>query len=126
MTMAEGVTHYPNPVHTVPPSVRSDGPRVQNGWDLDKINLEGNQGGVVRVPPSHVLTQIPSSYLSWLTPIPADAPIEDIRDAYQRDGVVQVRGLLDPEDVLSTREKCAPFPVRLTQVLRVRRALGRP
>ncbi|GMK54834.1 hypothetical protein CspeluHIS016_0114200 [Cutaneotrichosporon spelunceum] len=98
MTMAEGVTHYPDPVHNVPPSIRTDGPRVQAGWDLDALKLEGNQGGV-----------IPPSYLSWLTPIPADAPIEDIRAAYERDGVVHIRGLLNREDVLSTREKFFEF-----------------
>ncbi|BEJ11416.1 hypothetical protein CspHIS471_0108380 [Cutaneotrichosporon sp. HIS471] len=96
MTMTDGVTLYPDPVHNVPPSVRSDGPRVLGGWDLDQLKLQGNQGGV-----------IPSSYLSWLTPISASAPIEDIRAVYERDGVVHIRGLLDREDVLSTREKSA-------------------
>ncbi|BEJ03685.1 hypothetical protein CcaverHIS641_0108600 [Cutaneotrichosporon cavernicola] len=101
MTMTEGVTLYPDPVHNVPPSVRSDGPRVLGGWDLDQLELQGNQGGV-----------IPSSYLSWLTPISASAPIEDIRAVYERDGVVHIRGLLDREDVLSTREKFFNFVSR--------------
>jgi phytanoyl-CoA hydroxylase len=47
--------------------------------------------------------QIPNHHLSWLPSLPADAPIEDIRAAYERDGVVHIRGLLPRQEVLGVR-----------------------
>lgn len=50
MTLEDGVTRYPNPVHTVPLAVRTDGDRKLGEWNVDELKLEGNQGGVVRLP----------------------------------------------------------------------------
>jgi phytanoyl-CoA hydroxylase len=59
--------------------------------DLTTLHLEGNEGG--RIPPSS---------LAWLQPIPI-ADTDAIRAAYERDGVVHVRGALARDAVLATR-----------------------
>lgn len=61
--------------------------------------------------------QIPSHHLSWLKSLPADAPIEDIRAAYKRDGVVHIRGLLPREQVLGVRKTFFEF-VQHTGILK--------
>jgi hypothetical protein len=117
------ISRYPNPKESVGLTVRDDGPRNLGRWNLDELNLEGNEGGKVRAVggeercrrgrrqlwPSQLLNanqpQIPAEHLTWLQPIPADAPIEHIREVYRRDGVVHVRGLLNRDDVLATRQK---------------------
>lgn len=66
---------------------------VPTEWDLAALKLEGNEGG-----------PIPPTSLAWLSPIPISDP-EGIRNAYERDGVVLVRGVLDPAKVLATREE---------------------
>lgn len=38
---------YPDPSRSIPPKVRFDGDRKQNGWDLDALRIEGNEGGIV-------------------------------------------------------------------------------
>lgn len=40
---------YPDPSRSIPPKVRLDGDRVRNGWELDALDIEGNQGGRVRL-----------------------------------------------------------------------------
>lgn len=49
--MISDTARYPDPVHSVPARVRSDGDRAHNGWDLDKLSIEGNEGGPVSSPP---------------------------------------------------------------------------
>lgn len=93
MTITD-ISRYPDPVATVPAKARVDGPRVLGRWDLDTLDIEGNEGG-----------KIPNHHLAWLPSLPADAPIEDIRAAYARDGVVHLRGLLPRDDVLGLRRQ---------------------
>ena len=48
MTISD-LSVYPAPdPATLPTKVRSDGPRVLNGWDIDTLHIEGNEGGKVR------------------------------------------------------------------------------
>ena len=49
------------------------------------------------------ISQIPTTHLAWLPSIPATAPIEEIRAAYEREGVVHVKGVLPREHVLDVR-----------------------
>jgi hypothetical protein len=46
------ISRYPDPTATVPPKVRIDGDRIVNGWDIDKLDIEGNEGGRVRTTSS--------------------------------------------------------------------------
>ncbi|BEI84492.1 hypothetical protein CcaverHIS002_0410960 [Cutaneotrichosporon cavernicola] len=93
MTISD-ISRYPDPMSTVRRKLRTDGDRVQGKWDLGDMQIEGNEGGI-----------IPTDHLGWLPSLPADAPIEDIRAAYERDGVVHLRGLLPIEQVMAVRRQ---------------------
>lgn len=47
MTISD-ISRYPDPVATVPTKVRAGGERVVDGWDIDSLSIEGNEGGRVR------------------------------------------------------------------------------
>lgn len=48
MTRTE-LSAYPDPdAATLPRKVRCDGPRMLDGWDIDSLHIEGNEGGKVR------------------------------------------------------------------------------
>lgn len=45
----DDLSAYPDPdPRTLPSKVRRDGPRIKNGWDIDTLHIEGNEGGKVR------------------------------------------------------------------------------
>jgi hypothetical protein len=54
MTVSD-LSVYPDPDPAgLPTKVRSDGERVVGGWDVDKLHIEGNEGGKVRCVRLHV------------------------------------------------------------------------
>jgi phytanoyl-CoA hydroxylase len=49
---------------------------------------------------------IPGEQLEWLTSLPASASDAELRAAYDRDGLVHVKGVIPPEMVWEMRRKC--------------------
>lgn len=49
---------------------------------------------------------IPGEQLEWLTSLPATASDAELRAAYDRDGLVHIKGVIPPEIVWEMRRKC--------------------
>lgn len=51
--------------------------------------------------------------IAWMSPTPADTPIEEMRRRFRENGYLYVKGILPREDVLDVREQYVPFRILL-------------